>query len=65
LIDHSSAVPDFSAVSTTLFVAYQAALALGIVVFPLALLTERAGLSLPVDTLVERLGEAHERTTDA
>jgi hypothetical protein len=50
---------------TTLFVAYQAALALGIVVFPLALLTERAGLSLPVDTLVERLGEAHERTTDA
>ena len=50
---------------TTLFVAYQAALALGIVVFPLALLTERAGLSLPVDTLVKRLGEAHERTTNA
>ncbi|WP_195156064.1 hypothetical protein [Halococcus agarilyticus] len=49
---------------TTLFAAYQTALALGIVTFPLALLTERVGLSLPIDTLVERLGEAHERATD-
>lgn len=49
---------------TTLFVAYQAALLLGIVTFPLALLTERAGVSLPVGRLVERLGNAHERAAE-
>lgn len=47
-----------------LFAAYQTALVLGIVTFPLALLTERAGISLPVNRLVERLGEAHERATE-
>ncbi|WP_202593588.1 hypothetical protein [Halococcus sediminicola] len=49
---------------TLLFAAYQAALLVGIVTFPLALVTERAGLSLPVDRLVERLGEAHERASE-
>ena len=47
-----------------LFAAYQTALLLGIVTFPLALLSERAGISLPVNRLVERLGEAHERATE-
>lgn len=50
---------------TTLFALYQTALALGIVTFPLALLSERAGLSLPIGRVVERLGEAHERATEA
>ncbi len=49
---------------TILFAAYQTALLLGIVTFPLALLTERAGLSLPIGRLVDRLGEAHERATE-
>lgn len=49
---------------TILFTAYQTALLLGIVTFPLALLTERAGLSLPIGRLVDRLGEAHERATE-
>jgi hypothetical protein len=47
-----------------LFAAYQTALLLGIVTFPLALLTERAGVSLPVGRLVDRLGEAYERAAD-
>jgi hypothetical protein len=46
---------------TVLFAAYQTVLLLGIVTFPLALAAERAGVSLPVGRLVERLGEAHER----
>lgn len=49
---------------TTLFAAYQAALVLGIVTFPLALLTERLGMTLPIGRLVDRLGDAHERATD-
>ena len=49
---------------TLLFAAYQAALLVGIVTFPLALVTERAGLSLPVGRFVERLGEAHERAAE-
>ncbi|WP_435077404.1 hypothetical protein [Halococcus sp. AFM35] len=49
---------------TLLFAAYQAVLLLGIVTFPLALVAERAGLSLPVGRLVERLGEAHERASE-
>ena len=49
---------------TTLFAAYQSALVLGIVTFPLALLTERLGMTLPIGRLVDRLGEAHERATD-
>ena len=49
---------------TLLFAAYQAALLVGIVTFPLALAAERAGLSLPVGRFVERLGEAHERAAE-
>ena len=49
---------------TLLFAAYQAALLVGIVTFPLALAAERAGLSLPVGRFVERLGEAHERASE-
>jgi hypothetical protein len=47
-----------------LFAAYQTALLLGIITFPLALLTERAGVSLPVGRLVDRLGEAYERASE-
>jgi hypothetical protein len=50
---------------TLLFAAYQTVLLLGIVTFPLALVAERAGLSLPVGRLVERLGEAHERASES
>lgn len=49
---------------TTLFAAYQTALLTGIVTFPLALLSKRAGLSLPIGRLVNRLGEAHERASE-
>jgi hypothetical protein len=45
--------------------AYQTVLVLGIVTFPLALVAERAGVSLPVGRLVERLGEAHERAAES
>lgn len=48
----------------TLFALYQTALFVGIVTFPLALLTERAGVSLPINRLVRRLGDAYDRTTD-
>jgi hypothetical protein len=50
---------------TLLFAAYQTVLLVGIVTFPLALVAERAGLSLPVGRLVERLGEAHERASES
>ncbi len=49
---------------TLLFAAYQTVLLVGIVTFPLALVAERVGLSLPVGRLVERLGEAHERASE-
>jgi hypothetical protein len=48
----------------SLFAAYQTVLLLGIVTFPLALAAERAGLSLPIGRLVERLGEAYERASE-
>jgi hypothetical protein len=44
--------------------AYQIALLVGIVTFPLALIAEHAGLSLPVGRLVDRLGEAYENASE-
>jgi hypothetical protein len=49
---------------TTLFAAYQTALVLGILTFPLALLTERLGMTPPIGRLVDRLDDAHERATE-
>ena len=49
---------------TTLFALYQCSLALGILLLPMALLAERAGVSLPIDRLVTRLHDAHEAAAD-
>ena len=39
---------------------YQASIAVGILLLPVALLARRAGVTLPVGRLVERLGNAYE-----
>ena len=39
---------------------YQVSIAVGIVLLPVALLAHRAGVTLPVGRLVERLGRAYE-----
>lgn len=39
---------------------YQASIAVGIVLLPVALLARRAGVTLPLGRLVERLGKAYE-----
>jgi len=41
---------------------YQLSLVIGIVMFPLAVLTRKAGVPLPFHRVVSRLGEAYERT---
>ena len=46
----------------TLLAMYQLTLLVGILLMPLALLTERLGLRLPVDRAVLGLKEAYERT---
>jgi hypothetical protein len=43
----------------TLFVLYQASIALGILLMPVALLLRQAGVTLPVGRVVERLDEAY------
>jgi len=42
---------------------YQLSLVIGIVMFPLAVLTRKAGVPLPFHRVVSRLGEAYERTS--
>lgn len=42
-----------------LFALYQSAIALGIVMLPIALAANRAGLTLPLHRLVERTGNAY------
>ena len=44
----------------TLFALYQATIAVGIVLMPLALLARRGGVTIPIGSLVERLGRAYE-----
>jgi hypothetical protein len=44
------------------FALYQATIAFGILLMPIALLVRRLGLSLPVNRLVEAAGTAYERT---
>lgn len=46
----------------TLFALYQASIALGIALMPIALVLGRLGLTVPVHRLVEGLGEATEQT---
>ncbi|WP_248516797.1 hypothetical protein [Salinarchaeum laminariae] len=44
----------------TLFALYQLSIALGIVMLPIALVTNRVGLPLPVHRLVDGLGSRYE-----
>jgi hypothetical protein len=48
----------------SLFALYQVALFAGILLMPLALVTSRLGVELPVDRAVVRLKRAYERTTE-
>ena len=50
---------------TLLFALYQLTLLSGIVLMPLALVTERLGLSLPVDRAVLSLKSAYEQSKAA
>jgi len=47
--------------TAALFMLYQLSLLAGILLFPLAVLTRRAGLELPVHRVVSRLGSAYEQ----
>lgn len=49
-----------SAYRLTLLALYQTAVALGILLLPVALLTRRVGVHLPIGRAVETLGEAYE-----
>ncbi len=44
----------------SLFALYQFTIALGILLFPLALLARRAGVEFPLGRVVARLGNAYE-----
>ena len=48
---------------TTLLGLYQLSLLLGIALFPVAIVTERFGIRLPIDRVVGRLGAAYERAS--
>jgi len=50
--------------ATTLLALYQATIALGIALLPVALVARQAGVTLRIDRLVERTGDAytHART---
>jgi len=48
----------------TLLALYQLTLLVGILLMPLALVTERLGLRLPVDRALLGLKEAYERTAE-
>jgi hypothetical protein len=47
--------------TAALFVLYQLSLLAGILLFPLAVLTRRLGVELPVHRVVSRLGSAYDR----
>lgn len=48
--------------ATALLALYQATIALGIALLPVALVARQAGVRLPMDRIVERTGEAYART---
>ena len=51
----------FNPYRALVFTLYQFSIALGIVLLPVALVAERAGVHLPVGRVVDRLGAAYER----
>lgn len=44
-----------------LFALYQASIALGIALLPVAVAVRRVGIALPVHRVVQRLGDAYDR----
>jgi len=46
----------------SVFVLYQLSLLVGIMLLPIAIGLRRAGLSLPIHRVIERLGTAYDRT---
>jgi hypothetical protein len=48
--------------TAALFALYQLTLLAGILMMPLALLTQRVGLRLPIDAAVATLNDAYERS---
>lgn len=44
----------------TVLALYQVSLAVGIAMFPIALVASRAGVTLPVHRAIDRLGEAYD-----
>ncbi|WP_424019026.1 hypothetical protein ACOZ4N_06025 [Halorientalis pallida] len=49
--------------SGLLFALYQLSLMLGIALMPVAFVTSRFGVNLPIHRMVDRLGAAYERTS--
>lgn len=49
----------------TLLVLYQLSIALGIALLPIALLTRRVGLPIPIHRVVQRLGAAYEKAAES
>jgi hypothetical protein len=47
----------------TLFVLYQLSLLVGIAMLPVALVTRKLGVGLPIHQIVDRLGAAYNRAT--
>ncbi|MFW6448813.1 MAG: hypothetical protein ACOC0X_04655 [Halobacteriota archaeon] len=47
---------------TLLFGAYQASIAVGILLFPAAIVTKRLGIPLPIHRVIRALGAAYERS---
>lgn len=48
----------------SVFVLYQLSLLAGIVLLPMALAMRQVGLTLPVHRLIDRVGDAYERTSE-
>jgi hypothetical protein len=47
-----------------MFALYQASIVLGIALLPVALVARRAGISLPIGRLVDRIDAAYRRSTE-
>lgn len=46
----------------TVFALYQFSIVLGITLLPVALIAKRAGVPLPINRIINRLGKAYEQT---
>jgi len=51
-----------SATRLTVFALYQLTVLFGILLLPVALVTRRLGINLPIGELIERLDSAYDRT---